>query len=202
MMRKGKAAMAAWTSRRRIIAARRFAECRSGLAAVEFAFIAPIMILLFFGVIEGSSAYSTSRKVLLSANTLADLVAQESSITKSSLEDLFVGMEDVIDSRDIDITFRVVSVVLDAATDEVKVHWSFDSTGAAPYPAGSVYTGDIDKAVLNDTASLIVAETSYDYASPISQKVIGALTMNETATRWPRLSSKVQYCVTVGNCTS
>lgn len=202
MMRKGKAAMAAWTSRRRKTAARRFAECRSGLAAVEFAFIAPIMILLFFGVIEGSSAYSTSRKVLLSANTLADLVAQESSITKSSLEDLFVGMEDIIDSRDIDITFRVVSVVLDAATDEVKVHWSFDSTGAAPYPAGSVYTGDIDKAVLNDTASLIVAETSYDYASPISQKVIGALTMNETATRWPRLSSKVQYCVAVGSCTS
>ena len=202
MMRKGKTAMAAWTSRRRTTAARRFAECRSGLAAVEFAFIAPIMILLFFGVIEGSSAYSTSRKVLLSANTLADLVAQESSITKSSLEDLFVGMEDIIDSRDIDITFRVVSVALDAATDEVKVHWSFDTAGAAPYPAGSVYTGDIDKAVLNDTASLIVAEASYDYASPISQKVIGALTMNETATRWPRLSSKVQYCVAVGSCTN
>lgn len=202
MMRKEPAAMSALTSFRNKTAAGRFADCRSGLAAVEFAFIAPIMILLFFGVIEGSSAYSTSRKVLLSANTLADLVAQESSITKSSLEDLFVGMEDVIDSRDIDVTFRVVSVVLDTDTDEVKVHWSFDSTGAAPYPAGSVYAGDIDKAVLNDTASLIVAETSYDYASPISQKVIGALTMNETATRWPRLSSKVQYCITVGNCTS
>ncbi len=195
-------AMAALTSIRKRTVPRRFAECRSGLAAVEFAFIAPIMVLLFFGVIEGSSAYSTSRKVLLSANTLADLVAQESAITRSSLEDLFVGMEDVIDGRDIAVTFRVVSVVLDPATDEVKVHWSFDSTGAAPYPAGSVYTGDIDKAVLNDAASLIVAETSYDYASPISQKVIGALTMNETATRWPRLSSKVQYCITVGNCTS
>jgi hypothetical protein len=202
MMRKETSVMAAFASLRKMTVARRFAKCRRGLAAVEFAFIAPIMILLFFGVIEGSSAYSTSRKVLLSANTLADLVAQESAITRSSLEDLFVGMEDVIDSRDIAVTFRVVSVVLDPATDEVKVHWSFDSTGAAPYPAGSVYTGDIDKSVLNDTASLIVAETSYDYASPISQKVIGALTMNETATRWPRLSSKVQYCITVGSCTS
>lgn len=179
-----------------------FFGSRSGLAAVEFAFIAPVMILLFFGVIEGSSAYSTNRKVLMSANTLADLVAQETSITKDSLDDLFVGMEDVIDQRDIDVTFRVVSVYLDTATDEVKVHWSRDSNNAVPYAADAVYPGDIDASLLNDAASLIVAETEYDYASPISQKVIGSFTMKKTATRWPRLSSKVQFCITVGSCTS
>ncbi|MFZ5619242.1 MAG: TadE/TadG family type IV pilus assembly protein, partial [Pseudomonadota bacterium] len=167
---------------------------------IEFAFIAPIMILLFFGVIEGSAAYSANRKVLLASNTLADLVAQETSITKSSLDDLFVGMEDVIDTRDIDVDFRIASVALDAATNEVKIRWSLDSEGAAPYPAGSVYAGDIDAALLDDAASLIVAETSYDYASPISQKIIGAIAMRSTATRWPRLSSTVQYCVTAGSC--
>jgi len=201
-MRKEFAAMTSARTHSLTGAASRFARCRTGLAAVEFAFIAPIMILLFFGVLEGSSAYSVNRKVLLASNTLADLVAQESSITKSSLEDLFVGMEDVIDTRDIDVTFRVVSVVLDTATGEVKVHWSLDSNGAAPYAAGSVYPGNLDAALLDDASSLIIAETSYDYASPISQKVIGPITMNKTATRWPRLSSKVQYCVVVGACTS
>lgn len=179
-----------------------FIRSRSGLAAVEFAFIAPIMILLFFGVIEGSAAYSSNRKVLMSANTLADLVAQETSITKDSLDNLFVGMEDVIDPRDINVTFRVVSVYLDTATNEAKVHWSRDSNDAVPYAAGSVYPGNIDASLLNDAASLIVAETSYDYASPISQKVIGSITMNRTASRWPRLSPKVQFCITVGSCTS
>lgn len=183
-------------------AASRFAGCRAGLAAVEFAFIAPIMIFLFFGILEGSSAYSVNRKVLLASNTLADLVAQETSITKSSLEDLFVGMKDVIDTRDINVTFRVVSVVLDTATDEVKIHWSLDSNGATPYAAGSVYPGELDAALLDDASSLIIAETSYDYASPISQKIIGPIVMSKTATRWPRLSSKVQYCAAVGSCTS
>ena len=182
--------------------AARFFRSRSGLAAVEFAFIAPVMILLFFGVIEGSAAYSTSRKVLMSANTLADLVAQETSITKDSLDDLFVGMEDVIDPRDIDVTFRVVSVYLDTATGEVKVGWSRDSNDAVPYPADSVYPGDLDASLLDDAASLIVTETEYEYASPISQKVIGALTLQKTATRWPRLSSKVQFCIVAGSCTS
>jgi Flp pilus assembly protein TadG len=202
MMRKDIAAMRSTRKFSLTGAASHFGGCRSGLAAVEFAFIAPIMILLFFGVLEGSSAYSVNRKVLLASNTLADLVAQETSITKASLEDLFVGMEDVIDPRDIDVTFRVVSVVLDTATDEIKVHWSLDSDGGTPYAAGSVYPGDLDAALLDDASSLIIAETSYDYASPISQKVIGPITMNKTATRWPRISSKVQYCVVVGSCTS
>lgn len=179
-----------------------FIRSRSGLAAVEFALIAPVMILLFFGVLEGSAAYSTNRKVLMSANTLADLVAQETSITKDSLDDLFVGMEDVIDPRDINVTFRVVSVYLDTATNEVKIYWSRDSNNAVPYAAGTVYPGDVDASLLSDAASLIIAEASYDYASPISQKVIGAFTMNRTATRWPRLSAKVQFCITVGSCTS
>jgi hypothetical protein len=179
-----------------------FLKARDGLAAVEFAFIAPIMVLLFFGVLEGSSAYSANRKVLLAANTLADLVAQETSITKDSLDDLFVGMEDVISTVDVDVTFKVVSVVLDTDTDEVKVHWSRDSDGGTPYAAGAVYGGDVDPALLDDASSLIIAETSFDYASPISQKVIGAFAMNKTATRWPRMSSKVQYCVSAGSCTS
>ena len=179
-----------------------FLRCRDGLAAVEFAFIAPVMILLFFGVVEGSSAYSTSRKVNMSANTLADLVAQETSITKDNLDDLFVGMEDIIDQRDIVVTFRVVSVYLDTATNEVKVHWSRDSNNAVPYAAGTVYPGDVDPSLLQDTASLVVAETEYDYSSPISQKVIGAVHMEKAATRWPRLSAKVQFCITVGSCTT
>ncbi|HNS85480.1 MAG TPA: pilus assembly protein, partial [Parvularculaceae bacterium] len=183
-------------------ASKRLARARSGVAAVEFAFIAPIMIVLFFGVIEGSAAYSAHRKVMQSANMLADLVAQETSVTQDNLDDLFVGMEDVISSRDIEVDFTVTSVYLDAATNEVKVHWSRNSKGETPYPADSVYAGPVDAALLDDKSFLIVAETDFDYASPISQKIIGDVAMRKFASRWPRLTAKVQYCVSPGNCTS
>ncbi|MEZ5917383.1 MAG: hypothetical protein R3C40_07430 [Parvularculaceae bacterium] len=49
-------------------------------------------------MVEGSAALSANRKVILSANTLSDLVAQETSVTTDALDDLFVGMEDIIDS--------------------------------------------------------------------------------------------------------
>lgn len=181
-------------------ALQRFCAATRGLAAVEFALIAPIMIVLFFGVVESSAALSASRKTMLAANTLADLVAQETEIKKSDLDDLFIGMEDVIDSRDVAATFRVVSVVFDTADGKVKVHWSYDSTGAQPYSAGSVYSGPLDVALFDDTTSLIVAEVEYDYAPPISQKIIGALTFERAASRWPRRTARVAYCVVAGSC--
>lgn len=178
----------------------RLARSASGLAAVEFALIAPIMILLFFGVVESSGALSASRKSLLASNTLADLVAQETQILKSDLDDLFIGMEDVIDPRDIDVTFRVLSVTFDAADGKVKVDWSYDSAGAEPYAAGTEYTGDLEVALFDDTSSLVIAETAYSYASPVSQKIIGPLTFDKAASRWPRRPARVRYCVVAGSC--
>jgi Flp pilus assembly pilin Flp len=178
----------------------RFAREGRGLAAVEFALIAPIMILLFFGVVESSGALAASRKTLLASNTLADLVAQETQILKADLDDLFIGMEDVIDPRDIDVTFRVLSVTFDTADGKVKVDWSQDSTGAEPYAPGSEYTGSLEIALFDDTASLVIAETAYSYASPVSQKIIGAMTFDKAASRWPRRTARVRYCIVAGSC--
>lgn len=184
----------------RLIGLKRFARATRGLAAVEFALIAPIMIALFFGVVESTGALSASRKTLLAANTLSDLVAQETEITKDSLDDLFVGMEDVIDSRDIAVTFRVVSVFYDTADMKTKVHWSYDSTGAQPYAANSIYAGPLEVALFDDTTSLVIAEVEYAYSSPISHKIIGPMTFEKAASRWPRRAARVSYCVTAGSC--
>lgn len=177
-----------------------FARSAAGLAAVEFALIAPIMILIFVGVVESSGALAASRRTLLASNTLADLVAQETQILKSDLDDLFVGMEDVIDPRDIEVTFRVASVSFDSADGKVKVDWSYDSTGAQPYAPGSVYAGGLSAALFDDTSSLIVAETAYAYSSPVSHKIIGPMTFDKMASRWPRRTARVRYCTAPGVC--
>ena len=50
---------------------------RDGVAAVEFAFIAPVLILLYVGAAELSQAVMTSRKVTLLSRTLTDLTARQ-----------------------------------------------------------------------------------------------------------------------------
>lgn len=180
----------------------RFAKERKGLAAIEFALLAPIMVFLFFATVEGSDALATSRRVSLSVNTIADLVAQETEIQTSALSDLFTGMEDIIDQGGITVDFRVVSLVVDPVTNDVVIHWSRDNSGGAPYAPGTVYAGPADVSLLDPTASIIVSEVTYNYTPTLTNKLLPSVSFNKNATRWPRRTFRVQLCTTPSSCTT
>src|SRR3954465_15929892 len=63
-------------------------DCR-GLAAVEFAMIVPLMLVLFFGTVEFSSGIAVDRKVTIMARTLSDLTSQNISVTDTLLTNIF-----------------------------------------------------------------------------------------------------------------
>jgi len=172
--------------------ARAFAKSCSGIAALEFAFIAPVMIVLFFGVVEGSNALSVSRRVSLAANTLADLVSQEAQITVAQANDLFTGVEQIIGQGDVDADVTIVSLVYDADHDKVVVDWSRNNSGGTPYAAGSEYSGLADATLIDATSSLVVAEIRYTYQSALTKRIIGPVNFEKFATRWPRRAARVQ----------
>lgn len=172
---------------------RDFGRSRSGIAALEFAFIAPVMIVLFFGVVEGSNALSVSRKVTLAANTLADLASQETQLTAAQAADLFTGVEQIIGQGGIDADVAIISLVYDPDDDKIIVDWSRNNAGGTPYAAGSDYTGLADATLLDETSSLIIAEIRYTYSSALTKSVIGPVDFEKFATRWPRRSARVQF---------
>jgi Flp pilus assembly pilin Flp len=180
---------------------RRFLKDRSGLAALEFALIAPLMILLFFGVVEGSTALAESRRVTLAVNTLADLAAQETQITAAQTGDLFNGVSQIMGGAP-GATIRLVSLIHDPVDDRVEVHWSRDNSGGTPYAAGAHYTGLTDTTLLDAGSSLIVAEVQYAWTPPLTQTIIGPVNFDKTAMRWPRRAPRVQFCIVAGTCTT
>lgn len=182
--------------------ARRFKSAKGGLAAVEFGLLAPIMVFMFFATIEGSEALSASRRVALSVNTVADLVAQETTIEAAQLNDLFVGMENIISQDPIQVDFNVVSLILDPVTNDIIVHWSRDNNGGEPYPAGQVYTGPAQVTLFDANSSIVVGEVVYDYTPTLTAKLIQNFTFERFSTRWPRRSFRVQFCETPTNCTT
>ena len=66
-------------------AAARMLADRSGIAATEFAVIAPVMLVMFFGTVEFSSGVAVDRKVTLMARTLSDLTSQSVSVNDTDL---------------------------------------------------------------------------------------------------------------------
>ena len=175
----------------------------SGLAATEFALLLPILVMLFFGLVEASTAMTVNRKVAISANTLADLAAQSEFLLEDDMDDLFEGVLSIVEPNDSSgMSLRLVSIVLDDDDDPV-VHWSRDSLGNTPYTAGAAYTFLEDDDVLRDIGSLIVVEMTYTYHPSITSHVLSSpIVFDRKSIRWPRVSSKVQLCDGEGNCTS
>jgi Flp pilus assembly protein TadG len=69
---------------------RSFIKAESGMAAVEFAFIVPVMLLLYFGLIDITGLVSLNRKVTASAAITADLVGQQkTSVLKPLIMDQY-----------------------------------------------------------------------------------------------------------------
>ncbi|MEQ1929388.1 MAG: TadE/TadG family type IV pilus assembly protein [Parvularculaceae bacterium] len=180
----------------------RFLRSSSGIAAIEFAFIAPVMILLFFGVVEGSNAFSVSRRVSLAVNTLADLTSQETQLTADQAGDLFTGVEQIVGQGDIAADIAIVSLIFDPDTDTVVVHWSRDNAGGQPYAPGTEYDGLTDATLLDESSSLIVGEISYTYESALTRHLLSPIDFEKSASRWPRRSARVQFCTSPGVCTS
>ena len=66
--------------------AARFLNDNRGVAAVEFALVVPLMIVMYLGTVEMSGGIAVNKKVSRVAGTVADLVTQQTSVTEDDLE--------------------------------------------------------------------------------------------------------------------
>ena len=69
---------------------------RRGIAALEFALIAPIMILMFFGISELGQGLLAERRVSHATSSLGDLAAQLNQIAQSDADDMFNASADIM----------------------------------------------------------------------------------------------------------
>ena len=61
-----------------------------GVAAIEMAFIFPVMVILYLGLVDITNFLQVNRRVTLTASTLADLVTQaDSTITTADIDGIF-----------------------------------------------------------------------------------------------------------------
>ncbi|MBZ9956922.1 TadE/TadG family type IV pilus assembly protein [Mesorhizobium sp. BR1-1-14] len=63
-----------------------FIRDRRGIAAVEFALIVPILLIMYFITMEASQAIETSKKVSRIGSMVADLVTQQPTIVAADLK--------------------------------------------------------------------------------------------------------------------
>ena len=75
---------------------RGFRDDRRGVSAVEFALIAPIMILFYFGMAEICQGFMAKKRAEHIASAIADLVAQTDDVTTAELNDIYAASTQIM----------------------------------------------------------------------------------------------------------
>ncbi|WP_132079394.1 TadE/TadG family type IV pilus assembly protein [Sinorhizobium americanum] len=135
------------TIARRVLS--RLSRDRRGVGGVEFALVAPLLIMAYIGAFELSVGLNVVRKVARASSTVADLVSQEKNVDTAYLD----GMSNVAESvlapyAGTDYTLKITGIQVNGTTTGT-VLWSRDQDGGTPYPANSTTTVPADLEAVN-----------------------------------------------------
>ncbi|MBL8558968.1 MAG: pilus assembly protein [Hyphomonadaceae bacterium] len=162
---------------------------KRGLAALEFALMAPMMVLILFGSIELTELMATNRRAENTTASLADVVSRDTVITNAELTDLWAAAGALMyPNTATPMQMRISSVQVQTAT-EARVLWSDGYGGYAPRAAGSTFS--LPSGMMVPGTSVVVAETSYRYNPPIGVFLDLAFDLKHVEYRRPRIADPV-----------
>lgn len=175
---------------------RRFAGDDSGVSAVEFALLLPVMLTLYLGGVEVTQAVSIDRKVTLVSRTVADLVAQATTVSTSDVTDILKASSAVVAPYSATPLKVTVSSVTINTSKKATIDWS-STLGGTARTKGADVTSQIPSALLDPCAAattactLIWGEASYDYKPAIGYVITGTLSLSDKIFMKPRLTNQV-----------
>lgn len=111
---------------------KRFLANKSGVAAIEFALIFPLLILILFACIELYGHFSAVRKIAKVTASLADIVAQSRSITEEQLKALNPLAKSLMQPLDSEkMTYTIASIRQGDDTKPPKLVWEHEQSSSA-----------------------------------------------------------------------
>jgi Flp pilus assembly protein TadG len=164
---------------------------RRGVSAVEFALIAPVLLLLYCGLAELTQAMMAQRRLNQVTAAIGDLVSQTSQVDANRLKDVFlIGQTIMAPFPTTTLRMCVVSVTADTK-GKATVDWVALSNAPTNCPKQNDVVTDTPPGVLAASQSVIMARSSYAYDSPIKFVLPGATAMNRTFYLRPRKAGTV-----------
>jgi Flp pilus assembly protein TadG len=166
----------------------KFRKDNRGIAMVEFAFILPIMLAMYFTTAELVNAHRANRKMTVLARSLSDLTSQSVDISNATRDLIFSASASTLYPFTGTPKMRISSIRMDAA-GTAYVDWS-EGQNMAAYARCFKPTA-VPAALRIPNSSLIFAEVEYSYTPMVGYGVTGPINMSEQLYMRPRLSDYI-----------
>ena len=161
---------------------------RRGNATVDFAFLLPMMLMLFIGVVEITNLLRLDRKVVAAAQTAADLITQEREVSAAQLTDILRASELVLEPFSAaDHTVGVVAVRYDEDTGAPTVDWQ-ESKNGGTIPDALTLAQNMGP----PGEGIVIVRVTYNYSPVFFEFVMGDTSVEETSIMRPRRSQFVE----------
>lgn len=193
---KTKMPSSTWTLRLRHHVAALRSNC-SGIAAVEFAMIIPLMAMLFIGTYEFSSGVAIDRKVTIMARTLSDLTSQNTTVTDTKFTNFFSASTAIMTPYpSTPVEGTITELYVNPSTMKAKVQWS---KGTNAHTQGDII--EIPDALKIGDTFLIYSEVKYKYVPSVAWFInkVSGITLSDVSYTRPRQGICVMYNTT--DCT-
>lgn len=184
---------------------RDFVADKRALAATEFAVIVPLMLVMFFGTVEFSSAVAIDRKITMIARTLSDLTSQSTTLADTDMQDTFTASISMIMPYDATLVKGAIVQIYIDASSVAKIQWSksaiiasgaTQATLTAPPSSlapGTTVTTMIPSTLLIPSTYLIFSQASYQYTPSVGYVLKSAITLSDVSYTRPRQVTCVPY---------
>jgi Flp pilus assembly protein TadG len=181
----------------RVLHATRLAADRSGMAAVEFALLLPVLLTLLIGSYETSGLLLAYLKLESAAETAADLVAQtdvNKVLSSTDMDDITNAVKKVmtpLPTTGLQIAYASVTY----NTGSAVIDWKYPPTASitvASLPNG-INATTLGTAANGSTDSFIVVQLTYPFTSPLSSYFNSDYTLSASAFNRPRYVTCVPY---------
>ncbi|MCM2473657.1 pilus assembly protein [Rhizobium sp. CG5] len=163
---------------------KRLKDNRDGIGGVEFALIVPLLLVVYICAFELTLGFSVAKRATRATGTIADLVAQQSSVTTTFLATMpdvaaaiFTPYDTAADGETIDL--KITGIAVDSSANPT-VAWSWAADGTTPYVAGttvSVPSDMVTADVFMVRAELSVPHTLVMYLPGAAAKETRSITI-------------------------
>lgn len=157
-----------------------------GAAAVEFALILPILFVLHIAAAEFLQVYQAQRKLAHLAAAVADITAQNRSVSIADVDDILAAGTSMIHPFNTASLGQRVSSVSTNGSGSANTDWTqkknYTLTGSPSVPAGYLAANE----------SVIMVEVVYDYSPTFGLFLPDVIRFTRQAYVRPRLSPKVE----------
>ena len=149
-----------------------FGRDEAGVAALEFAFLAPVMLVMLLGTVEVSRGISLDRRFSLATARVSDLVTREKTLGVTPTHTLYgitKSAQTIMAPFDsTTLKLKVMSIMaIKADTTQGTVKWAYDCTASGCSASASAATCNpytLRAGLVSQGASVIIVESEYTFS--------------------------------------